>query len=386
MLSDEQSELISAFLDGELDRPERKEALRLLRRSSEARALLKRLQEAALGLRQLPPRALPAEFPQQVLNTIRERGIRPPRPQTLPFRPRPIPAWLGTAVAAAVLVLVALGSYLFFANLNPPSQPIDIASGPGLGDKLPHDADRPAEPNALVNDMQLGMAQFFRPIELRMDLPQLSQAVAKQELADELRRETSYQVEVSVKGNGPAVSRLETALQKRGVQVFIDPAVKAQLRNAKPKQATTYVLYTENLRPEEVAGLLEQLGQADKGAKTIPVGNFVLAPMTTDQRTHMSKLLGVSVKDLAPPPKDGRIDLPMPVEMDPKDALQKQKNPNAKTQPAPDRFAVVMAIPRGAAANTAASGAVKNYLGKRRTQAVRPGTLQVVVVLNEATL
>jgi negative regulator of sigma E activity len=382
MLSDQQSELMSAFLDGEQSRRERKLALRLLRRSSEARALLKRLQEAALGLRQLTPRKLPADFPQQVVNTIRARGLKPARPEILPFRPRAIPAWLGAAVAAAVLVLVASGSYLFFAALNPSAQPNELVTTPNTPNTPNQDEPAPKAPNPLVFELAQGTSEFFRPTEVRLRLPEIRQAAAKKQLNEELKRETSFQVEVSVKGNGKAVSRLETAMQKRGIQVFMDPAVKKRLSAPMPKEAVTYVLYTENMRPDEVTGLLEQLGQEDKAAKYQAVGNIVLAPMTTDQRSEMSKLLGVKVKDLAPPPKEGRIDLPMPVAMDPEDIKKGPANPKAKTPPAPDRFAVVLAVTPGA--NPAASGAVRNFLKSRRPQ--QPGTLQVVVVLNEATL
>src|SRR6267378_2744652 len=168
MLSDRQCELITAFLDGALSRKERRLALRLLRQSSEARAFLQQLQEDAHALQLLPQRTLPAEFPQRVLNTIRERGLRPPRPTTLSFRPKStIPAWLGAAIAASILVLVGTGSFLFFGALMTPAQ-----TDQGFVEK-PNNNTKDPEPklNPLIPGIASGVvAEFMRPVEVRVAL------------------------------------------------------------------------------------------------------------------------------------------------------------------------------------------------------------------------
>src|SRR4051794_20773378 len=117
MLTDHTRELLTAFLDGELGRRQRKLILRLLNRSSEARAFLQELQEGAQQLRQLPQKKLSPDFSKKVLRTIRERGLRP-APPSLPLR-RGVPAWARLALAAAILIAVGLGSYVLYPQLFP---------------------------------------------------------------------------------------------------------------------------------------------------------------------------------------------------------------------------------------------------------------------------
>jgi len=391
MLSEQQCELITAFLDGELDRRERKLALRLLRHSGEARALLQRLQEDAHHLQLLPQRKLPADFSQTVLGVMRARGLQPKRPAKLPLRPRMIPAWLGVAAAAAVLLCVGTGSFLAFDALFPPTKLVSPvvelpkekeAEEPGL-------KQNPVNP--LIPNFAAGaLAEFARPVEVQLALQDLRQPQAMGRLTEELRRDTSYQVNVSVRNHGQTVQRLQTVMQKQGIQVFMDSSVQNQIRKPQPKQPVSFVLYTENLQAEEVAGWLEQLGKDEPATPSSAQhnGSVLLAPLSTKQRTYMSQMLGVSVKALAPPERQGRIELPMPVHMEPdgdkKPEVKKgQGTPKVKQTPTKNRFAVVLAVTPGANVNPMASRAVKDFLAKRQAQ--RPGTLQVMVVVNQLT-
>src|SRR6266540_1688814 len=114
MLADRDSQLLTAYLDGELGTRQRKAVTRLLHRSADARKLFEQLQQDANALRDLPPHKLPANFPLRVLRTIAERGVRPGGSPPVP-RPAAIPAWVGLGLAAAVLLAVTAGSFLYFS-------------------------------------------------------------------------------------------------------------------------------------------------------------------------------------------------------------------------------------------------------------------------------
>src|SRR5438105_12059838 len=114
MVPERVSRLLTAYVDGELDRRQRKLLVRLLRRSAEARELLRTLQQDAERLHSLPCPNLGPEFSEQIVHTIARRKTVSPRRLVLSMR-SPMPAWLGLATAAAVLLVVGLGSYVYFA-------------------------------------------------------------------------------------------------------------------------------------------------------------------------------------------------------------------------------------------------------------------------------
>src|SRR5262245_39109897 len=74
-MKDRETELLTAFVDGELSSRERKAVVKLLHRSSAARALLAQLQENAHALRQLPRQAAPdvsAAVVQSILQPVEQ--------------------------------------------------------------------------------------------------------------------------------------------------------------------------------------------------------------------------------------------------------------------------------------------------------------------------
>jgi anti-sigma factor RsiW len=70
MLSQHQLKLLTAYVDGEMDRRERKALLRLLHKSPEARSVLLDLQEAARRVHDLPRPKLGEDFTKQVLQAL----------------------------------------------------------------------------------------------------------------------------------------------------------------------------------------------------------------------------------------------------------------------------------------------------------------------------
>src|SRR3984893_2193595 len=115
MLPDRYRELLTAYVDGELSTRQRKAVSRLLHRSEEARNLLEQLQQDADVLRGLPRLRLDRDLSSQVLLTIHQRRLHPGRHRvTVP--PPAFPAWTGLAAAAAVLFVIGVGSYMYFAH------------------------------------------------------------------------------------------------------------------------------------------------------------------------------------------------------------------------------------------------------------------------------
>src|SRR6516162_7542036 len=122
MLSGRITRLLTAYVDGELDGQQRAALRHYLRRSAEARKLLRALQADADQLRSLPRPTLGPDFAQQVLQAIDSRNGKAPRRLALTL-PSQLSGRLGLATAAAALLIVALGSYLYFVAANRPQPP-----------------------------------------------------------------------------------------------------------------------------------------------------------------------------------------------------------------------------------------------------------------------
>src|SRR5436190_16487692 len=119
MIPANQRELLSAAVDGELSPAEGKAAQRLLRESAEARALYAQLKADAERLKNLSRVAAPADLADNVMAAINDRAITPtPLPPSR--RPAPkfnwsaLPIWINLVTAAAVLIVISVGSYLYF--------------------------------------------------------------------------------------------------------------------------------------------------------------------------------------------------------------------------------------------------------------------------------
>jgi len=131
MLPDRSLLLLTAYVDGELSSRQHRQVDRLLRRSPEARKLLRRLQGDTRRLQALSRPALPRDLSGEILQTIAERGC-PARPKVQPRAG--VPLWKGIASAAAILLVLGLVSYLYFASSTPAPHRPAVARAP---DPLP---------------------------------------------------------------------------------------------------------------------------------------------------------------------------------------------------------------------------------------------------------
>ncbi|HMF13656.1 MAG TPA: hypothetical protein VKE94_15165, partial [Gemmataceae bacterium] len=116
MLTDRCRRLLTAYVDGELTARQQEAALRLLHASPEARELLRRMQQDATALRMLPRQRLDRDLSAPIVQLIAERRLQSGWRQRPRLDRQPnFPAWAGFSAAAAALLLVALGSYLYFS-------------------------------------------------------------------------------------------------------------------------------------------------------------------------------------------------------------------------------------------------------------------------------
>ena len=354
MLRDRYCQLLTAYVDGVLSPRRRKTVLRLLEKSAEARTILQQLQENAKRLQDLPQHQLSTEFPALVMGQI--QTLKPPA------SPVPasgyIPTWMGVTAAAAVLFLVALGSYFFFHSKEVPDNPI----GPLAKDKT-------IDPT-IARILEGTAQQFAKEIGTRITLADLNQEQPRAILDRELKKSVAVHVDLACKNGIQAVERLSSVLKGKGIKVLEDAKVRAK---AGTGQGKAILVYAENIRPDELGAILRQLGQKDG---TREFDTVLVDALTDGDRHDVAKLLGVNVKQLQPSPRG--TDLPTFIEAPPK---PKGKNSGAENPPRqPERFALVLPMANGS--NPASSAAIQDFLRSRMNNPLRPGTLQVVVVLH----
>ncbi len=430
MLADRLCQLLTAYVDGELSARQRKAVRRLLAQSAEARALLQKLQGDADQLRGLPRLQLAAAFSEQVLHAIADRNLRPTRrPRT--FAAAGAPAWPGLAAAAAVLLVISGASYFFFASPSaesptvanragdeerrtsrdaPPEAPANHATAGISGHELlpaprsdniaqntpaprgEEPAPETAPPDGGLDTilavptpkMELFPQIADARLALILSLAHLSQPERRKELADELRKDAAYRIELPCQEGGRGIERLRVAFQAQGIRLVIDQQAQDRLKR---KVYTNFALYVENVTRDEVARVLRRLAADDEKAK--PRRQFdqlILQRMTAADFKEVAALLGVDAKALEAPkarsPRD--VDLHQPLAKDTaakvEEALKGQGTRPAPGKPAAkagERLAVV--VPYNPVRPRAASPQVKQFLESRKDR--QPDTVQLVLVL-----
>jgi hypothetical protein len=433
MLSDSVRQLLVSFVDGELPAGQRETASRLLEQSAEAREFVRRLEADAAALRRMPRRRLSSDFPQKVLGSLGERRFSAARRARLGQSPV-YPTWIGVAAAAAVLLVIGVGTGLYFASLPDTPPRVAVAKNattrpeknkePRVERKpepspAPKDTPSPSptEPKPQANipeeksivadnrpvleftseaDFAMEAAptrrlEVFQELEniklaLSLTLRELDQPRAQERLKEMLKEDTSFHLDLSCPANAKGLDRLEAAFQAKGVKLVID---KAALTRWKKGLKTHYALYTEDLMPEELAGILQTLGSDDKKAEPKQRFNkIVINHLTPSDRGEICTLLGVDPRVASVKPKGPLgVDITQPLskktEQQLADSLAGKGTPRpepgkAAAPKAPDRFALVLSY-NPVRASPASSKEVKQFLATRPGQ--RPGAVQILLVL-----
>jgi hypothetical protein len=347
MLSEQNLELLTAFVDGELTRRQRKAVLRLLHRSSQARSILREFQENAHRLRELPHRKLGSAFAGQVLQTIADLGLTPTPEPITPIRRR-LPRWVGYAAAASVMFAVGLGIY--FANRAP----------------------------SITKSNSLASLDPKASLPLKVTFKELVQQPKQKLLSQKLQKEKAVHLDMTVRNNAQAVEHLQDVLQNQGIKVLVNAQTNAILKK-NDQGKVEYFVYAENVETEELQKILRQLAEGPKNNSALKdtFETLTVTSLSANDRQDLSGLLGVKIADLEEPTRKSAEPLFVDLIEAPKDQIQKKK-------PAPvpqrERFAMVMAKNAGEGAHT--SEEVKKFLAGR--QQLRPGTVQVLLVIRQA--
>ena len=352
MIRDHDRELLTAYVDGELTSRQRRHVARLLHRSPEARRLLQKLQEDARALRHSPRPQLPADLSGEVLRTIVERRLTPGQRRLA--RVSAPASWAGPlaswAAAAAVVLVLGAASYLYFtaalmhsekpavvrAAPDEPAPPVateasnsaaaverqpDRRDGHASSESPPAHSSRETKPSELVqrpNEApkkeetnppsagredavltdRLEMFRFSKVEDLLptvLEVNQLEQESARNKLIAELRKDVNFRIELPCKNGTKAFERVRAAANALHIGLVIDKQAQARLKRAEWK--TNYVLYVENLTPDEATRFLQRLGAEDKKASRKPAelqfARLVLTRMTPNDHKELTTLLGV---------------------------------------------------------------------------------------------
>jgi hypothetical protein len=367
MLSDELSQLLTAYVDGELSQRQRKAIRRVLRRSPEARAFLGQIHEDARKVRQLPPRKLAPSLVPAVLDAIAIQGLhitRPPAP-VVRHRWRPY----GAALVAASILIGALGGLWYLVSES------EDGLGRGMGTMVAADGVPPPKrqsieseapprrlPNPVIRQVVEGVySQFAAPIPPERDptfsvaFRDLKKNLVAERLAAELEKGQAVHLDVTVKSNALALERLHGVLEEYGIKVVVDP--QAQQTMKKNPAKVEYLVYAENLRVDELTKIMRELGRDDEKLQKFqrtPFEKVTLTPLAAKEKKQVSNLLGVDV---------AKVEV----------ASETKQAPTFKRW---ERSAVV--LPPSQTARP--SREVQGFVSQRRPQA---GTLQVLVRIRQ---
>lgn len=351
MLLDRYRQLLTAYVDGELTSRQHRQIVRLLRRSPEARQLLQKLKEDARALRHLPCPPLPGDFAAPILHTIAQRRLTPgPRRRATVSSPSAWLAPLGSwAAAAAVLLILGAASYLYFTlsvtqsakpgiarkeavrpssssdtllTESPLSEP-DRSPTPSEQPSLPKietpavvrssegvtpraDNPRPVVPDKPVSQPKAESALTDRLEMLQLDrvadmlpviikISDLEDYAPRRKLVTELRKDSHFRLELPCSNGTKALESVQKASQKMQFRLILDKQAQERI---KLKWRESYVLYLENITPEELTRFVRQIGTEDrKSVKGKPadvqLDRLVLARMTAQHHKELSTLLGI---------------------------------------------------------------------------------------------
>jgi hypothetical protein len=329
-------QLLTAFVDGELTRRQRKFVLQMLNRSSEARKVLQQLQENAHRVKQLPRHSLPAHFAASVLQKISAPGQGAPR-KVGKFQPR---------LAWAAAILLGLGGAYFF-GFGGGNQPSPTALPSLAGDTSFQKSEK-------------GMA--FSLADLGNEPQQLL-------LTRELKREPAYHLDVVVSNTSETLERIQTACKDIKIRLLVDATVQASLPK---KTSTDFLLYMENIRPEEVTEMLHRLGMEEKNHQAPSV---LVQTLNAEDRRLLAGNLGIETNP-QPTTKEEKLFQGPFIEA----PREKVSSPSENPLP-PERFAIL--VPCSTEENLQPSPQVQTFLHRR--QHSQPGTLQVMLIIHQSS-
>src|SRR5205807_2465839 len=85
-------------------------------------------------------------------------------------------------------------------------------------------------------------------------------------LRAEMKKDKAFRLELPCRDTAKAFARIEAAFKGQGANLVVDQIAQNRLKQAKAK--TNYVFYADDLTPEELANLIQQLSADDVKAET----------------------------------------------------------------------------------------------------------------------
>jgi hypothetical protein len=431
MMSANLRELLTAAIDGELSPAERKTAQKLLHESEAARKLFAQLKTDAARIKKLPRVAAPADLADNVLNAIRDRAMTPtPLPPSRrvgrKFNWSAMPIWMNLVTAASVLLVISMGSYLYFSashdyfasqnngyaakDLGKPNtdvngvakpqadQPKDSApeTRPAPETIVEKPRDRPEtgpSPRLVPNNShtapvidplpeiepfdvnKIRISQLFALSELSTDEP------ARTKLAREMKKDELIRLDLFCQTTPKALEAVVNALKSRGITAITDSFVNDRIKRKAP---TEVMIFTEALTPDEVAQLLSVLGAEDAKSGAGEFSTLVAAPFLPSDLERLGKALGIPNVLPKPVGKVGGVDIRKPLPQGTADhvAATLSKMGTTGTPPKPEKVAVVVAFsPMNG--NPAASKEIKQFLDRRGERSAAAKPLMLVLRTNK---
>lgn len=353
-------ELLTAALDGVLPPAERKIVQRLLHESPEARALFAQLKQDAARLQALRKHHAPVDFAAAILHQIQDNGLTPtplpPKPATPPkkFNWGWLPVWTNIVTAASVLLLISIGSYLYFMAsqdylAGKKSQELiaqtgqrTLVEGPGTTSqhnalplpeaKLPPEAivalppvpsspevgplprvverdilTSPIRPSPEIDFTQLDLLRVAQLFKIN-DLP-TNDATRKKLVAD-CKRDELIRLDLFCKLTPKSVEAVQQAFKAKGVTFHVDAYAQERLKKNLP---TEIMFFTESLTPDEVSQVLAHLGAEDNKANGAGgYDTLVVAPFLSADLDTLGRLLGIT-NVLSKLPKMKGVDIRKPL-------------------------------------------------------------------------
>jgi len=350
-------ELLTAAVDGELTLAERRAVDRVLRESEAARALFAKLQADKARMKSLPRVSAPIDLAENVLSMIQDRAMTPTplptsRRATRKFNWAMLPIWVNVATAAAILVVVSLGSYSYFAasqdyfakrnqdtvakvpdpklpnyedltKVNEPKitevvlppwetlvqTPREV--GPEFGpqprvvfDALTGPVGDPTREIEAVQLDKIRVSKLFALSELSTD------DVARKKLISEMKKDELIRLDLFCGTTQKALDRVLVGLKARGITAVVDAFAVDRLKKS---MSSEIVIFTESLTLEEVAQFLANLGAEDGSRASAEFTTLVAAPFLPADLDKLGKLLGVP--NVLPKPAVGKkaIDISKPL-------------------------------------------------------------------------
>jgi anti-sigma factor RsiW len=445
MLLDRYRQLLTAYVDGELSSRQRRYVVRLLHRSAEARQLLQQLKADARTLRQLPRPSLPADLTGAVLRLISERNLAPRQSRTIQVVPAmtwmgPLTSW---TVAATVLLSLGVASYFYFAasldqaakteivqkqpeptistphpeepglsiahkedgisteprksaapKINPPSAVKTPRMVRQRGERSkPNSVDKPPSPpkeeTALTDRLEtfhFDCVPDLLPVVVK--LGGLDRLPARKKLAAELSKDNAFRLELPCSNGTKAFDRVQKAARTLHIGFIIDKAAQERI---KLKWNVSYLLYLEDVMPEELTGFVRQIDAEDRKSEAgkpaeAQFDRLVLMRMSAGHRKELTTLLGVDPITTAPSATGSLADPHKPL-TDATARLVQQSlagqggapraEPGKSAAQAPDHIALVLAYNH--VHPSPGSDEIKHFLENRKP--IRAGALRVLLVL-----